>query len=308
MKHQQASATAKVIAASTVLLANEPTTAALIPPGAAELCTAFLSDGPGDRLLCASARSRAARPLWRALEKLTHPGITHHYWHRKSWIEQRCRHALAHGVTRVVVIGAGFDTLAMRLAPDFPSVAWIEVDHPATQAQKRRGLAHSRLELPANLDFIGADLATDPAWVQRLGPSDRAVLVIAEGLLMYLPPDRVHQLLADHLPRLAGADLWVLFSYMVRWPAGPGGFRPSSRLVEAWLRRKQEPFTWLMAPEAASEWLDAMSYEIVEHRQSPFVRPGLDPGPFTGLQGENLIEARRILPARHRLDTAETKR
>lgn len=296
MKQQQASATAKVIAASTVLLANDAKTASLVPPGAAALCEAFLSEGTGDRLLCASARSRAARPLWLALEKLTHPGITRHYWHRKSWIEQRCRDAVARGVKRVIVLGAGFDTLALRLAPEHPSVTWTEVDHPATQAHKQRGLSAAGIAPPANLKFIGADLAHDSDWVRRIEANDGPVLAIAEGLLMYLPPERVNQLLRDHLPRVAPCDLTVIFSYMVRWPAGPGGFRPSSRLIEAWLRRQQEPFTWMMAPESAPAWMAAMAYDVVEHRQPPFRHAGLAAGPdaIAGLQGENLIEARRL--------------
>ena len=109
MKQQQASSTAKVIAASTVLLAHSPQTAALVAPGAVQLCDAFLSTSAGDRLLCASARHRITRPLWRALERWTHPGITRHYWHRKSWIEQSCRLAIAEGVRRVVIVGASSD-------------------------------------------------------------------------------------------------------------------------------------------------------------------------------------------------------
>jgi methyltransferase (TIGR00027 family) len=243
--------------------------------------------------LCASARHRVTRPLWRALEQLTHPGITRHYWHRKSWIEGRCRLALAEGVRRVVIVGAGFDTLALRLAPSFPSVTWVEVDHPATQGQKRRGLSNCRMATPANLHFVGADLARDAQWVQRIDANDQPTLVIAEGLLMYLAPERVQSLLGDQLPVLAPGGLRVIFSYMVRWPTGRGGFRPSSRLVDAWLRRQHEPFTWMMAPDAGAQWLAAMDYEIVEHRRPPYRDAGPAVAPV-GLQGENLIEAVRV--------------
>lgn len=294
MKQEQASSTAKVIAASTVLLAHSPQTAALVAPGADRLCAAFLSVSTGDRLLCASARHRVTRPLWRALEQLTHPGITRHYWHRKSWIEERCRLAIAEGVRRVVIIGAGFDTLALRLAPSFPAVTWVEVDHPATQGQKRRGLLNCQIATPASLHFVGADLARDAHWAQQVGANDQPTLVIAEGLLMYLAPDGVQSLLRDQLPSLAPGGLRVIFSYMVRWPTGRGGFRPASRMVEAWLRRQHEPFTWMMAPVAAPQWLGAMNYQIVEHRQPPYRDPGLSSAVPAGLQGENLIEAVRV--------------
>jgi len=294
MKQEQASSTAKVIAASTVLLAHDPQTAALVAPGAERLCAAFLSVSATDRLLCASARHRAVRPLWRALEQMTHPGITRHYWHRKSWIEERCRLAIAEGVRRVVVLGAGFDTLALRLAPTFPALTWVEVDHPATQGQKQRGLANCEIAMPANLRFVSADLGKDSQWVHHIGTNSQPTLVIAEGLLMYLSPDRVQSLLRDELPSLAPGGLRTIFSYMVRWPAGRGGFRPASRLVEAWLRRQHEPFTWMMAPAAAPQWLSEMNHELVEHRQPPYRDPGLSPAVPAGLQGENLIEAVRV--------------
>ncbi len=202
--------------------------------------------------------------------------------------------AMAEGVRRVVVIGAGFDTLALRLAPSFPAVTWVEVDHPATQGQKRRGLSNCQIATPANLHYIGADLARDSHWTQHIGANDQPTLVIAEGLLMYLAPDRVQSLLRDQLPSLAPGGLRVIFSYMVRWPTGRGGFRPASRLVEAWLRRQHEPFTWMMAPAAAPQWLGAMNYQIVEHRQPPYLDPGLSSVVPAGLQGENLIEAVRV--------------
>ena len=91
------------------------------------------------------------RPVWRASESLTHPGILAHYWHRKRWIESRCRVAIKEGVTHVVVIGAGFDTLALRLAGEFPDVRWIELDHPATQGAKQRGLNRGGLAVPSSL-------------------------------------------------------------------------------------------------------------------------------------------------------------
>jgi hypothetical protein len=86
MKPGHASATAKLIAAATLLLARDehasaasPAHAALVPPQAARLCRALLSGSTGDRLLRASAEHGATRWLWRALERATLPGIVRHY-------------------------------------------------------------------------------------------------------------------------------------------------------------------------------------------------------------------------------------
>ena len=169
MKRDRASATAEVIAASTLLLDTEPSTASLIAPGAAPLCEVLLSDGARGRFLRWSARNKWMRPLWRHLERVTLPGITRHYWLRKQWIEARVRTQIAGGVRRVVVLGAGLDTLALRLAPLWPDVDWIEVDHPATQAMKQRALDRAGIKVPPTLRFVAADLAINDAWPDSVG-------------------------------------------------------------------------------------------------------------------------------------------
>ena len=42
------------------------------------------------------------------------------------------------GAKQVVILGAGFDTLAWRLSEKFESIRFIEVDHPATSKEKKR--------------------------------------------------------------------------------------------------------------------------------------------------------------------------
>ena len=61
-------------------------------------------------------------------------------------------------MTQVVTGGAGDDGRALRYAR--PGTRWFEVDHPATQADKRARLA--RLGLDASpVAFIPADFTAD---------------------------------------------------------------------------------------------------------------------------------------------------
>ena len=55
---------------------------------------------------------------------------------RTLFFDAAIRTALDQGVLRVVVVGAGYDSRAWRLAR--PGVEFIEIDHPDTQADKRR--------------------------------------------------------------------------------------------------------------------------------------------------------------------------
>jgi methyltransferase (TIGR00027 family) len=60
------------------------------------------------------------------------------------------------GATQLIVLGAGFDTLAYRtqLAG---RLRIFEVDHPATQARKREMLAAAAIAVPETLSFVAVD-------------------------------------------------------------------------------------------------------------------------------------------------------
>src|SRR3954447_24591402 len=58
---------------------------------------------------------------------------------RTRWFDDATVEALDQGVGQVVIIGAGYDGRALRFGGG--DVRWIEVDHPSTQADKRRRVA-----------------------------------------------------------------------------------------------------------------------------------------------------------------------
>ena len=64
------------------------------------------------------------------------------------------------GVRQLVMLGAGLDTFAYRSPLAF-RLRVFEVDHPATQAWKRRRLAESGIALPPTLAFAPVDFDRD---------------------------------------------------------------------------------------------------------------------------------------------------
>lgn len=286
MKAEQASTTAKVIAASTILLASDPRTSGLVAPGAARLSNQFLSGTRADRLFAASAAFPPTRAMWRWIDRLTLPGIVAHFWYRKRWIERRCRSAIAEGFERVIVLGAGFDTLGLRLCEEFPRLTVVEIDHPATQSAKRQAMARAAISIPANLDLLPLDLGGAPL-PEAVRGDHRATIVIAEGLLMYLPPADVDRLL-DALRGLAVERLRFIFSYITRWPDGTIGFRPQSKLIHRWLAWRGEPFKWAIEPGLVREFLTRHRFELVEMALTADFSEPLAPNQAL-LEGENLV-------------------
>jgi methyltransferase (TIGR00027 family) len=68
-----------------------------------------------------------------------HPHSVLYLGLRTVTLDDDVRRAIAAGIRQIVILGAGLDTRAARLAT--PGVRFFEVDHPATQEDKRERLA-----------------------------------------------------------------------------------------------------------------------------------------------------------------------
>ena len=286
MKKGRVSNTAKVIAASTILLESDRRTASLVSPGATDLCKIFLSGSVFDRWFAKSSAWPPTRMLWRSLEWLTHPGIMKHYWHRKRWIESRVQTAMACGFERLVVLGAGFDTLGFRLSADIPKAEIVELDHPATQGAKLRALELNSISIPSSLKFFGLDLGRQ-SFPAEIFDDSKSTLFVIEGVLMYLQPVIVDRLF-ESLRELPVQHLRVLFSFMTEWPDGGIGFQPRSWLIDRWLVWRQEPFSWGLKPQAMNDFLASRGFVMKELFSARELAEeyGLDP---VELEGENLV-------------------
>ena len=147
-----------------------------------------------------------------------------------------------------LVIGAGFDTLAARLAAEFPQARFIEIDHPATQAAKRLAIDERR-----NLDFIAADLAEERLQDALAGGAyrrDASSVFVIEGLLMYLTDAQIAVLFAA-IAELQRAPGTLVFTVMEPASDGRPRFHNATPLVTRLLSLWSEPFRSAMRREAA---------------------------------------------------------
>ena len=123
----------------------------------------------------------------------------------------------------VIALGEGLETQLWRVNNNH--VRWVSVDLPPVIQLRRQLLpASPRLELVASS-------VVDGGWLHEIDPT--GTLVTAQGLLMYLEPEQVHELIAACAARIPDGGL--LFDAVPRWlsertkrePLGkPGGYRP----------------------------------------------------------------------------------
>jgi methyltransferase (TIGR00027 family) len=267
MKEDKPSATAYLIARSTLFLSRDPLLGGLVPERSAELSRRFVrARSRFAGLLDAATNSKLLRPLAALLERATIPGIKLHYALRKRYLEEIARDALGDDLRQVVVIGAGFDTLALRLHDLFSETKFFEVDHPATQRVKRR-VVEGRQPPKRNLRFISLDLARGNLEETLLASADyhsaADTLFFAEGLLMYLAPAEI-DLILQFIRRHSGAKSRLAFTFMETQGGGRIGFRESSRAVDAWLRLRGERFKWGCHRARIGEFLAARGFAVRE--------------------------------------------
>jgi methyltransferase (TIGR00027 family) len=91
------------------------------------------------------------------LTNVAYPGVVI----RSRYTEDALQEATNRGARQYVLIGAGFDSFALR-RPAFSEILEIfEIDHPATQTFKIQCIKNCGISLPSSVHFVSADLATE---------------------------------------------------------------------------------------------------------------------------------------------------
>jgi len=130
---------------------------------------------------------------------------------RTSAIDAAVRDAIARGTKQLVIVGAGYDGRAWRM-PELKGIKVFEVDHPATQGEKRARLA----ELPqanGSITFVPVNFEAESlAKVLEQAGHDRSspTCWIWEGVVMYLRRDVMRATLADIAKRSAPGSTLIV--------------------------------------------------------------------------------------------------
>jgi methyltransferase (TIGR00027 family) len=133
---------------------------------------------------------------------------------RSRIAEDALSEAVEKGIRQIVVLGAGLDTFALRNPHGAQQIRIYEVDHPSTQAWKRRRLAEAQLALPPGLIFVPVNFERDDlrealvgAGFQQNSPAFFTWL----GVVPYLTQDAIGSTL-DYIASIQNSE--VVFDYM----------------------------------------------------------------------------------------------
>ena len=129
-------------------------------------------------------------PLFSARQMCEHIAV------RTRFFDQLFIDACAAGIRQAVILASGLDTRAFRLAWPAGTVVF-EIDQPAVIDFKTQVLTEAGATPAAERRTVGVDLRDDWPRAVRDGGFDpgKPTAWIAEGLLIYLPPDGQDRLL-----------------------------------------------------------------------------------------------------------------
>ncbi|MDR7240348.1 class I SAM-dependent methyltransferase [Neobacillus drentensis] len=135
---------------------------------------------------------------------------------RAKYTEDGLKSAIERGFKQYVILGAGFDTFALR-QEDLPEDFMIyEVDHPATQAFKLKRLHEIGIELPANVKFIPVDFKSNSLReeLEKSGYDEQKYTFFSLlGVVMYLAKRDFYQLLSSVVEMSVNGSSFI-FDYL----------------------------------------------------------------------------------------------
>ena len=189
------SRTSILTAAARAFGSNEPDASVRNPDWAAERLI-----GPNELALVAD------HPLSTAFERsfeeaINDPDVFGLAWLmlvRTRFIDEMMERAVRGGATQLVILGAGFDTRALRFKELLKGAAVIEVDYGATQEYKKRRVEEGFGGAPPNVVYAPIDFARESLGevLRRAGfHQGRKTYYICEGVSMYVPEEGIRETL-----------------------------------------------------------------------------------------------------------------
>jgi methyltransferase (TIGR00027 family) len=208
---------------------------------------------------------------------------------RSRFAEDCLGKAVSRGVRQAVVLGAGFDTFALRNPYSELGLRVFEVDHAATQAWKRRRLAEVGLGIPSSLTFAAVDFENDDLGrgLRDAGfAPDRPAFFMWLGVVPYLGRAAIAATLR-YIASIPGAE--VVFDYSEPLENYPPERRDEVAALAARTAEAGEPWLSHFDPDEIDRELRGLGFGNVEDRGVselamrylgvPAGGPGRGPGP-----------------------------
>jgi methyltransferase (TIGR00027 family) len=185
---------------------------------------------------------------------------------RSRYTEDALSQAIANGITRYVILGAGLDSFAWRHPQLASRVEVVEVDHPSSQQWKRRRLQELGIDEPPNLKFLPIDFEKQTL-LDGLSdggyPLDKPAFFSWLGVTQYLTRETV----LDTFKQVAtlGSGTEISFTFVVPQNLLARGDQRSLAMAAAAAAARGEPWLTFFEPDELTRQLQELGLTRVEY-------------------------------------------
>jgi methyltransferase (TIGR00027 family) len=185
---------------------------------------------------------------------------------RSRFTEDHLEEARADGVCQYVILGAGFDSFALRRSDLVGSLTVFEIDHPATQAVKRARIAALDVDPPKHAVYIPVDFEHTSLAEEMARSSfapDRPAFFSWLGTIAYLTPEAVFETFRTVASQGTPGSR-ICFDYIHAAAFSGRALSPSLSRVMRYAARRGEPITTGLESKELADELEGMGLRVVE--------------------------------------------
>ena len=192
---------------------------------------------------------------------------------RARYGEERAELAVRKGITQYVIIGAGYETFAMRRADLMERLVVYELDQAATQGEKRRRMARAGIATPRGVRYVSVNLESeDPCTALRRTDFDfsRPVLCSWFGVTYYVSSAGIGSTLRKIAADMAPGSS-VMFDYLA--DPVPPEWKDLKDRCAAFVARHGEPWVSSFDPDSLPGYLGNAGFPDIHHLRPEDVGP-----------------------------------
>ena len=208
------------------------------------------------------------RAKGKARSKAQTPGLYEYMIARTTFFDDVFIQALNESVPQIVLLGAGYDTRALRFANLNKAARIIELDSAATQNRKKKCLKKSRIDIPGHVAYIPVDFNKEPLKdvLECAGyEENKETLFIWEGVCMYLEPKSVDAVLG-FIANFSHGESIIVFDYAVSISDDNSRqYYGAEQLIRRLKKpRSNESFKFTIDEEKIESFLDQRGLKMVQ--------------------------------------------
>jgi methyltransferase (TIGR00027 family) len=204
---------------------------------------------------------------WLFIRKIAPPGIYEYVLARTKLLDEVFIHALRNRFAQIVLLGAGFDTRALRFAKENLGSEIFELDIYTTQHSKVEILNRKRIALPKELLFVPIDFNTESI-ADVLGNAGYATnqrnLFIWEGVTMYLTADAIDSTL-EFIRNSSVEGSIVAFDYIYASVLRRENKFYGEREIYKTVSRAGERWTFAIEDQTIEDFLTQRGFKLMTH-------------------------------------------